>query len=187
MAESIFGVAATTDHLTALQMSVRAAVAYLVALLIVRVARRRFMGRNSAMDFIVAVTFGSTLSRGLTGNSPFWPVICACTVLVAVDLLLALVSCRFEHVGRLIKGNSVPLVRDGQVLRRAMLNNVISDDDLAQQMRLQGNASDLQATTLATLESNGSVSFVHKRRPPQVVEVRVQDGVQVVRVEWVGA
>lgn len=181
--ETMFGIAASTDHLTVCQMSLRALVAYLCALVLVRAARRRFMGRNSALDAIVAITFGSTLSRGLTGNSPFWPVIAACAVLAVVDLLLALASCRWHGFGSLIKGKSVLLVRQGIVDRSKMLANVISDHDLEQNMRLHGGLVDFDQVALATLESSGKISIMRKPSPPRVLEVRVEQGVQTVRIE----
>ncbi len=173
-----------SKQLTAVQMAARAVVAYAVALVMVRVARRRFLGRNSAMDVIAAVTFGSALSRGMTGNSPLGPVLAACGALVGVDWLLAAIGARWDRFDRWVKGCDVELVRDGRVLREVMRGQAISDRDLAESLRLQGKTTDVAGVARAGLERNGTVSVIPAGRPPpRVVEVRVEAGVQTVRIE----
>ncbi len=78
--------------LTAGQVAALAAVAYVAALAMVRVARRRFFGRKSAMDVVVAVTFGSILGRGVVGNAALGPTLWAAGTRVAIDWLLAAVG-----------------------------------------------------------------------------------------------
>ena len=173
--------------LTAPQMAARAVVAYGVAVLMVRVARRRFIGRNSAMDAIVAVTFGSTLSRGLTGNAPLWPVLVACGVLVASDWLLATVGARWDRFDCWVKGRAVDVVRDGQVQPAAMASLSVSRRDLAEGLRLHGKTDDPATVARASVERNGQFSVKPNHPPtPRVVEVRVEAGVQVVRIELPG-
>ena len=108
----------------------------------VRVARRRFIGRSSAMDVVVAVTFGSTLSRGLTGNAPLWPVLAACGVLVAADCGLAIVGARWDRFDCWVKGRAVDVVRDGRADPAAMAGLSVSPRDLAEGLRLHGKTDD---------------------------------------------
>jgi uncharacterized membrane protein YcaP (DUF421 family) len=179
------GVAASA--LSAEQVALRSVVGYAAALIMVRITRRRFMGRNSAMDIIVAVTFGSTLSRGLTGNAPLGPVLVGCGVLVGLDWLLAAIGVRSDWFDRLVKGTDVVLVEQGEPRTRSMNGQVISRRDLMESVRLQGKTDHLQEVGRATLERNGNISIISqpKQPKPYVVEVRVEANVQVVRLEIV--
>ena len=185
----VIGQGFAAEQLTAGQMAARAVVAYGVALVVVRVGRRRFMGRNSAMDAVVAVTFGSTLSRGLTGNAPLVPVLAACAALVAADWVLAAVGSRWDRFDVWVKGRAVDMVRDGRLVPRAMAGLAVSRRDLAEGLRLHGNADDPSALARASLERNGQFSVTPAHPPsqsPRVVEVRVEAGVQTVRIEVAG-
>ena len=67
------------------QMGLRAAIIYLAALIMVRIAGdRRFIGKYAAFDVILSIIFGSTLSRAINGNSAFFATIFAGFVLVAM-------------------------------------------------------------------------------------------------------
>ena len=155
----------SAGELAAGQMCVRAAVVYVAAVVMIRVARRRFMGRNSAIDVVVAITFGSTLSRGLTGNVPLGPVLAASAVLVGLDWLLAAVAARSDGFDRWVKGAAVELVRDGRPQADRMRAAAVSERDLAESLRLQGKTDDLSDVARASLERNGTVSVI-KADPP---------------------
>ncbi len=155
----------SAGDLTAGQMSVRAAIVYVAAVVMIRVARRRFIGRNSAIDVVVAVTFGSTLSRGLTGNVPLGPVLAASAVLVGLDWLLAAIAARSDRFDRWVKGAAVELVRDGRPLADRMRAAAVSERDLTESLRLQGKVDDPSDVARASLERNGTVSVI-KADPP---------------------
>ena len=67
------------DDITWWQMSLRAALIFLLGMLMVRFAATRAFGKWSALDIILAVVVGSNLSRAMTGSAPFLPTIVATT------------------------------------------------------------------------------------------------------------
>ena len=163
------------------QMVFRAVVVYVVTVLIVRLGKKRFMGRTTAFDVILGIMLGSIVSRAITGNAPFFPALAASAVLIAMHWLFSLVAYHWHGFGVAVKGQPRTLVRDGRPDRDQMRRAHVTEHDLHEDLRGEG----LEGTDKvkeARLERSGKVSVV-KRSEPKIVEVRVEAGVQVVRVE----
>ena len=165
------------------QMAFRAAVVYAVTVAFVRLAKKRFMGRATAFDVILGIMLGSIVSRAITGNAPFWPALAAGAALIAMHWLFSFGASRSHRFGDLVKGRPRVLVRDGKPDRDAMRRAHITEHDLDEDLRTEG-LDRAETVKEARLERSGKVSVV-KRGEARVVEVRVEDGVQVVRVEVV--
>ncbi len=159
----------------------RAAAVYLLALAAVRLGSKRFLSQASAFDVVVAIMLGSIISRAVSG-SPFWPTVLSGAVLVAAHALLAALAYRVDWLGPLVKGRPSLRMRDGRVDREAMRQAGVSEHDLEQAVRLQAGESDLSRVRQARLERDGSISVVSAERAPAVLDVRVENGVQTVRI-----
>lgn len=164
------------------QMALRAAVVYIVTVFIVRVAKKRFMGRATAFDVILGIMLGSIVSRAVTGNAPFLPALAAAAVLVAMHAAFSWTALKWHGFGRLVKGRSVQLVRDGVVDWRHMAKSHMTEHDLREDLRIKGVADPKQASEVR-LERSGQVSVIEAPSEPKVLEVHVADGVQTVRIE----
>jgi uncharacterized membrane protein YcaP (DUF421 family) len=178
-------IGAGKEDLNALEMAVRAAIIYVIALSLIRLGATRFMGKNTALDLILGFVLGSVLSRAITGNAPFLPTIVAGGVLVGMHTLLAVVSFHWRPFGRIVKGYEHVLVREGEVLWDNMRRSHIAVHDLEHALYTSGKVTDVKDVQIARLERNGEISVIPRRRPsePRVVEITVRDGVQTVRVE----
>jgi hypothetical protein len=94
-------------RLTLWQMGLRAAVIYVAALVMVRlVGDRRFIGKYAALDVLLTVILGSTLSRAINGSAPFFDSLGAALVLVGMHWLFSAIAFHFEGLDTLIKGHS---------------------------------------------------------------------------------
>jgi uncharacterized membrane protein YcaP (DUF421 family) len=58
----------------------------------------------------------------------------------------------------------------------------MSEKDLEQAIRLRAGETELSRIRLAYMERNGSISVITAEREPAVLDIRVEDGVQTVRV-----
>jgi uncharacterized membrane protein YcaP (DUF421 family) len=166
----------------ALATVVRTVAVYAFALAAVRLGSKRFLSKASAFDVIVAIMLGSIMSRAISDSASFWPTLLSGAVLIALHWLLADLAYRVDWLGPLVKGRATLLVRDGQVDREAMRRAGVSDRDLEQAVRLQAGATDLTLVRQARLERDGSISVVPGDREPVVLDVRVENGVQTVRL-----
>lgn len=161
---------------------IRAVIVYSAVIAAVRMGAKRALGRNTAFDLILAIMLGSVVSRGITGNTPLVPALAAGVALIAAHWVAATLAYRWSRVGTAVKGRSRELVRDGEVIEKAMASSHISRGDLEEAMRHQG-ATEIEEVVTAHLERDGRISVVHDRKEPQVVDVQVEDGVQTVRIE----
>jgi uncharacterized membrane protein YcaP (DUF421 family) len=165
-----------------LQMGLRAAIVYVVTVLMVRLAKKRFMGRATAFDVILGIMLGSIVSRAVTGNAPFLPALAATAVLIAMHWLFSSIAMRWHGFGFAIKGSPRLLIRDGQIDGHALRKSHMTEHDLWEDLRGK-SVSDLRQVAEAHLERNGSLSVVKAKAEPKVVDVQVRNGVQTVRIE----
>jgi uncharacterized membrane protein YcaP (DUF421 family) len=172
-----------TEQLAWWEMMVRAAIIYLTAVVIVRLGDKRFMGKNTAFDVILGIILGSVLSRAITGNAPFFPTIAAAAVLMAVHWLFAITSFHLSAFGGFVKGRERVLIRDGEIQWDAMRKSHITQNDLEEALYTSGGGSDTSDVKIARLERGGTISVVPKEKEPRVVTVKVEQGVQTIRIE----
>ena len=166
----------------ALATTVRTVVVYAFALAAVRIGKKRFLSQASAFDVIVAIMLGSIMSRAVQGSTSFGPTLLSGAVLVGTHWLLAALTSRLDWFGPLVKGRSTMLVRDGRVDHEALRESGVSEQDLEQAIRLEIGETEPSRVRLACLERNGSISVIRAEREPVVLDIRVEDGIQTVRV-----
>jgi uncharacterized membrane protein YcaP (DUF421 family) len=156
---SLFG---TGEELNSLQMSVRAAIAFFCALVLIRIAGLRTFGRRSAMDNVIIIMLGAVLSRAVVGASPFIPVLLACAVFVLIHRLLAWLSWNHDGIGKLIKGEHISLFANGEDNIPNMKRSMISKKDMMEGVRLQVNENSCENIEEVFIERNGEISVIKK-------------------------
>jgi uncharacterized membrane protein YcaP (DUF421 family) len=156
---------------------------YGAGLAIVRLAKKRFMGRHSAFDGVLMVMLGSVLSRGVNGVAGLFESLGASLVLIAMHWIVGFGAYWSHAFGDVVKGSDSELVHDGVIDRRAMRAHHISEHDLAEAMRLHGQTTRLDDVATAHLERSGDISVLTRHRPPHVIDVAVAPGVQTVRIQ----
>lgn len=186
----LLGLAA--DSLAWWQVVIRAVVVYASALVMVRLGEKRFLGKSTAFDVIIGVMLGSVVSRAITNPDAFVPGLVGGVTLVALHWASAWLAFRSDRFGTLIKGSPRTLVEDGAIRWDAMRQSHISRDDLLGALRAEG-VEGPEDVREARLERSGKLSVLQRESPerpargaPRIVEVRVADGVQHVRLELDG-
>lgn len=148
------------ETLSLWHMAARALFVYIVGLILVRVGKKRFLGRFTAFDFILSVILGSVVSRTITGNAPFYPTLFAAFVLVAIHWMLSHVAFFSRGFGQLIKGTTDVLILDGEIQWDNMREANISQRDLEGALRTEMKTSSLENIKEARLERSGRISFI---------------------------
>jgi uncharacterized membrane protein YcaP (DUF421 family) len=159
--DQILGLSLRAQDLGFGQMAARAALIYVALLVIVRSGKKRFLGRASAFDVVLVITLGSIAARAVTGNAPLFTSMLALVVLVAVHWIFSAIARDSRMFGRLIKGHSTVLVRDGVIDKRALRAAHMSRDDLEEDLR-EKSVADLAQVAEARLERSGRLSAVKK-------------------------
>ena len=144
------------------QMSIRGVVIFIFTLLLLRFGDNRVFGKNTAFDIALGVILGSILSRGITGNAPFVPVLITSFILVLLHRILASLACH-SSIGNLIKGRSYQLIKNGELQQDQMNQNNITKNDLEEAMRITGKTTSLDEVEAAFLERSGNISIINKK------------------------
>lgn len=137
-----------------------ASIVYTMALLILRMGKNRFLGKNTAFDVVLGFILGSTLSRAVNGDAPILASIVAAALLVLIHYLIAIVTYRSDRLGRLIKGAPEALVLDGEIIWENMDKHKIGRRDLEESMRVRGQVIHVEDIKVAFFERNGKISIV---------------------------
>jgi uncharacterized membrane protein YcaP (DUF421 family) len=175
----VLGLDLNPNELSIAQILLRSALVLIVALMMIKLAGRRFLARRNAFDVLLAFILGSMLSRAINGSAPFFGTMAAGFFLAGLHRLLSLGACKFHWLGLLLKGRAERLITDGRPDQKVMSRHQISPHDLEEDLRLAAALDDPKQVRLAHVERNGEVSV---QRKPQVAEIAVAEGVQTVRV-----
>src|ERR1700742_3621064 len=158
---TIFG---TGKDLDSLQMASRAIVAFILTLVLIRIAGIRTFGKRTAFDNVIVIMLGSIFSRVVVGASLFIPTTLACLAFVLLHRLLGWTSVRSNFIGRLTKGEKSVLYADGRPNVANMRKAMVSEKDLLESVRLRLNSDDLGQVKEIIIERNGDISVIRKER-----------------------
>lgn len=164
-------------------MVLRTIVVYVAAVVLVRLASWRLLAKASAFDVIVAIMLGSILSRAINGSADLLPTLAAGAVLLAMQGLLSFVATRTHWLGPMVKGGPVLLIEDGRIDEAGLREAGLTREDLTEVLRLQNHDEDPAKVRRAYMERNGKVSVIPFPSEPRAVTVKVEEGVQTIRIE----
>jgi len=149
--------------LNTLQMCSRAFVIFFISLILIRISGRRTFGKRSAFDNTLAIILGAVLSRAVVGASPFVPTIVSSLVLVLLHRGLAWMSIKSKTVSQLIKGDEIPLYRNGQLYKENLGKSLLSEKDILSDVRKQANVKTLNEVSEIYMETSGEVTVIKKK------------------------
>jgi uncharacterized membrane protein YcaP (DUF421 family) len=151
-------------ELTLLQTSLRGFIIFIIGLALVRIGDRRSLAEKTAFDAIFIVLIGSMLSRAINGAAPFLTTIGAGIALMIIHRAFAFGACKSHWFGKLIKGQPVTLVRNGEIDWRRMKHSLVSKHDFEEDLRLDAKTEDVSTIQLARLERSGDISFIKREK-----------------------
>jgi uncharacterized membrane protein YcaP (DUF421 family) len=160
---TLLGPDGKATDLTLLHVSLRALFIFIIGLALVRIGDRRSLSEKTAFDAIFIVLIGSMLSRAINGTAPFFITIAAGIVLMVIHRACAFGACKSHAFGKLLKGEPVTLVRNGKIDHAEMRRSLVSDHDLAEDLRLDAKTEDISTLASARLERSGDISFIKKK------------------------
>ncbi len=139
---------------------VRAAVAYVFILFLMRVVGRRELSSMEPSDLILLVVIGDLIQNGVTQTD--YSVTGVFLAVATVGLLAvgtSYLTFRFRAVHAVVEGEPVILVQNGEVMEKNLRAERLTVEEVMQQARGQQveNLSDIK---WAVLESSGAISVI---------------------------
>jgi uncharacterized membrane protein YcaP (DUF421 family) len=160
----VLGPDGKATQLTVLNICLRCFIIFIVGLALVRIGDRRSLAQKTAFDAVFIVLMGSMLSRAINGTAPFFTTIAGAIALMIIHRVFAFAAFKSHGFGKLIKGQPVLLVRNGEIDWQAMKDRLVSKHDFEEDLRLDAKTEDVSSIQLARLERSGDISFIKKKQ-----------------------
>jgi uncharacterized membrane protein YcaP (DUF421 family) len=151
----------------------RTAIVYLFLIVVLRLSGKREVGQMTVLELVVILVISDAVQNSMVGdNSSLWGGLAAVLTLVGLDVALRRLTRRSKGLRKAIEGEPRLLVRNGQVLPRAMKEEGVGTEDIQAALRSHGlrRIEDVRA---AVLETDGSISMIPRddkatsKRPPE--------------------
>ncbi|MGE4044771.1 MAG: DUF421 domain-containing protein [Acetobacteraceae bacterium] len=141
------------------QECARTVVVLIYGLILIRVTGRRIFGKWAALDIIVAIIVGSSLSRTITGHAPLGGTLASTTLLMVLHWVLAQLAARWPFASRILEGRPIELAHRGEPDNTALRRQGVSQQDLEEALRVS-SLSHLPDTHRVVLEPSGRITVV---------------------------
>ena len=143
-----------------LEILVRGTCVYWALFIIMRYMMKRGGGSVGMSDLLVVVLLGDAIQNAMAGDyKSISDGILLVLVLVGWDYLLDYLSYHFTFVRPIFQPGKVCLIKDGHMNWPNMKTQLINEDLLMSQLRLN-DAADLKDVKEAYLETNGEISVI---------------------------
>jgi uncharacterized membrane protein YcaP (DUF421 family) len=153
-------VAALTPDVSLFETVVRGVFIYLFILVMLRDVLRGRTAAVTVSDLLVLVLIADAAQNAMAAD---YHSITSGAVLVATIVLSSFtvdwLAFRSSRIQRFVHPERKPLVRDGRILHRVLAEELISEEELWTQLRLNG-VEELSDVKAVYLEGNGAVSVI---------------------------
>ncbi|MCQ4310280.1 DUF421 domain-containing protein [Pseudomonas stutzeri] len=139
----------------------RAAAIYLVVLVVFRLAGRRTLSELTTFDFVLLLIIGEATQQALLGDD--FSIVNAMVVIVSLvvfDIGLSLLKNQSRWIAKLIDGEPMIIVEDGQVLERRVRKARIGESDILEAARHSQGLERIDQIKFAILEKDGKISII---------------------------
>jgi uncharacterized membrane protein YcaP (DUF421 family) len=141
----------------------RAVVAYVFIILLMRIVGRRELSSMEPSDVILLVILGDLVQNGVTqSDDSVTGIVLAAGTIGLLATGTAFLTFKFRRLKNVVEGEPVILVEDGNPVDKNMRGERLTLDDLMEQARGQQIES-LDEIKWAVLERSGSISFIQKQ------------------------
>lgn len=146
-----------------LELLVRATALYFAILILMRLFPRRAGGELATMDLILILLISESVSGAFGAFSSILDGVILAATLMAWNFAINVASFRFRFIEQLVSAPPTQIVRDGQLLRRNMRREYLTEEELMSYLRQEG-IDELAQVRAAFIEGEGKISVL--RREP---------------------
>jgi len=141
---------------------IRAAVAFLIILLLTRIVGRRELNTLEPFDLILLVTIGDLVQQGVTQNDfSVTGLALAVGTIAVLTVLFSYLPWRFQVLRPVLEGEPVILIEDGNVIDKNLRRHRLTQEEIAAEARFQ-QIDSFDKIRWAVLETSGKISFIEK-------------------------
>jgi uncharacterized membrane protein YcaP (DUF421 family) len=146
-----------------MDLVIRAAVAYVFIIFILRVMGRRELSSLGPSDLVLIVVLGDLVQNGVTqSDQSVTGMFIAISTFALLTVAMSVLTFKSKRAQTLIEGQPLILVQDGMPVEKNLRAERIRVDDVAEEARAQG-IEKIDEIKWCLLETSGSMSFVKKK------------------------
>lgn len=146
-----------------MELVIRATVIFWFLWLVVRGTGKRSLAQLTPLDLLLIVVIGDFVQQGVTQEDmSITGAMVAVSVFVVWTLAADALSRRSHRGSRLLNGEPVIVMKDGEPLTDQLSRERINLDDLTEAARFEG-IGDLAEIRFAVLETDGRFSFITRQ------------------------
>ena len=151
---------AFTPDVSILETVIRGSIVYLSLIVVLRVVLSRKAGNIAMTDLLVIVLIADATQNAMASqyNSVTNGLVLGATI-IGWAWVLDFIGYHVPPFGRLVYPPKKTLVRDGRVVRPALRDELITDEELWTQLRSH-DVEDLSQVKAAYLEGNGEITVL---------------------------
>jgi uncharacterized membrane protein YcaP (DUF421 family) len=144
-----------------LAIALRAVVAYLFLLALVRVSGKRLISEATGMQFVLAIMIGDLIDDAILATVPFAQVIVAAGTLAILQLTIAILAMLNLRLWRLLEGEPPVVLQNGIPRRDVMRRERMNRKEIASLLRVAGiSAARWAEIKRARIEEEGVLGVV---------------------------
>lgn len=144
---------------------IRAAVVYVVLLVVFRVSGRRTLGELTMFDFILLLIVSESVQEALIGDDrSLTNAGLVILTLLVINIGLSLLKLRFETLEKWIDGRPFMIIDNGQLLHERLQKARVDERDIMEAARISHGLERLDQIKYAVLERNGQISIVPREQ-----------------------
>jgi uncharacterized membrane protein YcaP (DUF421 family) len=145
----------------------RTAIVYLFLVVVMRLSGKRAVGQMSILELVVVLVISDAVQNSMIGeNTSIWGGLVAVATLLTLDFVLNNLMWWSRRVRRVIEGEPRLILRDGQLLSKAMAEEKVLAEEVRAAVRAEGYER-LDDVHLAVLETDGRISVIAKDNAPE--------------------
>ena len=151
-------------HTPILEIVLRGTCVYLALFVLLRVVLKRETGGMGITDMLVVVLIADAAQNAMAGAYTSVPdgLLLVATI-IFWSYALNWLGHRFPRIERIVHPQALPLIEDGRLLRARMREELLTEEELKGQLRLQGVA-DPSEVKAAYMEGDGRISVITKEK-----------------------
>ncbi len=155
---------------------IRTTVLYAFVIFAIRIMGKRQISDMQPSELVATLIISNIASLPMQNTSqPFFSGVVPVIILVALEILTSAIMMKSSKFRRMICGNPIVVIRDGEILQSQMRRLRLSNEDLFTQLRQQEVFS-IESVQYCIMETNGSISVLKKpeKRQPTADDMNIE-------------
>ncbi|SNB46255.1 DUF421 domain-containing protein [Geobacter sp. DSM 9736] len=145
-----------------LELIARGAAMYFGIIVLMRLMPRRSGGELAMMDLIFALLIADAAAHALGSYTSVTDGIILVITIMACNYLINTLSYRVRFIERLVSAPPLQIIRDGQLLRRNMRRELLTEEELMSYLRQQG-FDRVEEVKAAYVEGEGKITVISRK------------------------